>query len=259
MGEPLILTEKSGHVLIVTINRPDAMNAANGAVHNAMHEVIGGFQNDKDLWTAIITGAGDRAFCAGADLKELASGAKPVLPPTGFAGMTSRFDLEKPIIAAVNGLAMGGGFELALACDIIVAAENAKFALPEVRVGLVPLAGGLQRLPRAMGLAPAMALALTGRRLSAQEALEARIVAEVAPQGKAVEAAKSWAEEINSNGPLAVRAVKRAMLDCMDMSLPEAIVGQFGMPVIDAARKSADAREGPRAFAEKRSPRWRAE
>ncbi|MET0363702.1 MAG: enoyl-CoA hydratase-related protein, partial [Sphingobium sp.] len=163
--------ERDGPLTIVTINRPEVHNALNAEAHDELEAIFDAFAADDAQWVAIITGAGVKAFCAGHDLKQQAAGGGLTNPPTGFAGMTSRFDLDKPVIAAVNGLAMGGGFELALACDIVVAAQNASFALPEVKVGIAALGGGIQRLPREIGLKRAMGMLLTGRRLSADEGL----------------------------------------------------------------------------------------
>ena len=177
--------QKEGKIAIFTINRPDALNSINVQAFRELHEAMVDFRDDDGLWAGIITGAGDRAFCAGNDLKHHASEGEAVtLPPTGFAGLTSRFDTPKPLIAAVNGVAMGGGFEIALACDLIVAAESAVFALPEPRVGLAALAGGMHRLPRQIPLKRAMGMLLTGRRVSAREGLELGFVNEVVPDGE---------------------------------------------------------------------------
>ena len=179
-----LTTEANGHVLEVTINRPDVMNALHPPSHAEFDEVWNEFSQNEDLWVGIVTGAGDRAFSAGNDLKYQASGGDRSMgmPSTGFAGLTSRFDLNKPIIAAVNGVSMGGGFEIALACDLIIASDNARFALPEPKVGLAALAGGMQRLPRQIGMKNAMGMMLTGRHVGAEEAKELGIVNEVVPQ-----------------------------------------------------------------------------
>ena len=179
-----LTTEANGHVLEVTINRPDVMNALHPPSHAEFDEVWNEFSQNEDLWVGIVTGAGDRAFSAGNDLKYQASGGDRSMgmPSTGFAGLTSRFNLNKPIIAAVNGVSMGGGFEIALACDLIIASDNARFALPEPKVGLAALAGGMQRLPRQIGMKNAMGMMLTGRHVGAEEAKELGIVNEVVPQ-----------------------------------------------------------------------------
>ena len=179
------------------------------------------------------------------------------MPASGFAGLTSRFDLDKPVIAAVNGLALGGGFELALACDLVVADERAEFALPEVNVGLAALAGGLQRLPRQIGLKAAMGIALTGRRVRADEAYLLGCVNEVSGRGEALAAARRWAQLIVRAAPLAVRAAKQVMLrGLQEADVREAMAKQEGYPAVVGMRASQDAIEGPRAFSEGRAPRW---
>ena len=168
MAYQFITVERDGPVTTFTLNRPEVMNALHSPTHFEMDEALNAFAADPEQWVAIITGAGERAFSAGNDLKWQAGGGEMGSPPSGFAGLTSRFDLTKPLIAAVNGVAMGGGFEIALACDLIIASETPIFALPEPRVGLAALAGGLHRLPRAIGVKRAMGMILTGRRVSAR-------------------------------------------------------------------------------------------
>ena len=189
--------ERDGHVLTITINRPERMNALHSPAHYEMDALFNEFESDPDLWVAILTGAGERAFSAGNDLRWQAEGGTRDRPASGFGGLTSRFNRTKPLIAAVNGVAMGGGFEMALACDIIIAAENARFALPEPRVGLAALAGGLHRLPRMIPLKRAMGMILTGRHVPAPEGMELGFVTELVPEGEALSAArrspiKSW-------------------------------------------------------------------
>ncbi len=257
MGYEYIRVAKDDHLTIVTLNRPEVLNALHGPAHWELHKVFDEFEKDDQQWVAIVTGAGDRAFCAGNDLKYHAAKGQPDQPPpSGFAGLSSRFGMTKPVIAAVNGLAMGGGFETALACDLIIASENAGFALPEPRVGLIALAGGLLRLPRAIGMKRAMGLALTARKVSAKEGLEYGFVNEVVPEGQVLEAAKKWAEDICKLSPLAVRAAKQVMQQGTDMPLDRAMSLQWGCPAVRTARASSDAIEGPRAFAEKRQPVW---
>ena len=185
MGE-FSKVERDGHVLIVTLNRPERMNALHSPAHYELDTVWNEFEADPDLWVGVLTGAGERAFSAGNDLKYQASGGKMGGPKSGFAGLTARFDNSKPVIAAVNGLAMGGGFEIALACDLIIASENAIFALPEPRVGLAALAGGIHRLPREIGMKQAMGMLLTGRRVPAAEGQQLGFVNEVVPKGQAL-------------------------------------------------------------------------
>jgi crotonobetainyl-CoA hydratase len=251
-------SDRDGPILTVTIDRPDVMNALHPAANFELEQVFDEFAADPDLWVAIITGAGDRAFSAGNDLKFQASegGAKIVGPPTGFGGLTARFDNPKPVIAAVNGVAMGGGFEIALACDLIIASENAVFALPEPRVGLAALAGGVHRLPRQIGLKRAMGMLLTGRRVSAAEGLELGFVNEVAPAGEAVAAARRWADQIIECAPLSVRGSKQAAMDGLGQPSLEAAMRSH-YPLLGEMVKSEDFIEGPLAFAEKRKPSWK--
>jgi enoyl-CoA hydratase/carnithine racemase len=214
-------SDRDGPILTVTINRPDVMNALHPPANLELEEIFNEFVSNPGLWVAIITGAGNRAFSAGNDLKFQASegGGAVTAPVTGFAGLTNRLDNTKPVIAAVNGVAMGGGFEIALACDLIIASENAVFALPEPRVGLAALAGGVHRLPRQIGLKRAMGMLLTGRRVSAAEGLE-----------------------------LAMDGLTKA-------SLGEAMAGRY--PLLGEMVKSEDFIEGPLAFAQKRKPNWK--
>ncbi|WP_322095054.1 enoyl-CoA hydratase-related protein [Paraburkholderia bannensis] len=256
--------EREGHVTVVTINRPDSMNALTPAANAELAEVFDDFARDPAQWVAILTGAGERAFCSGNDLKftaqAMARGESIEPPLTGFAGLTSRFDLNKPVIAAVNGVAMGGGFEIALACDLIVAAENAVFALPEPKVGLAALAGGLLRLPRQIGLKQAMGLILTGRRVTAAEGLALGFVNETTAAGGALDAARRWADEIVGCSPMSVRASMEVLRSGLQSaSVKEAYAQQNRLPAVRALFKSDDVREGPLAFAQKRAPVWRAE
>ncbi len=249
---------REGPLTLVTVNRPEVMNALHPPAHFELAGIFDEFAADPEQWVAIITGVGPRAFCAGSDLKNIAKGASNERPSTGFAGLTARFDLDKPVIAAVNGVAMGGGFEIALACDIVVAAENAVFALPEPRVGLTAFAGGVHRLPRQIGLKPAMGIILTGRRVDAKEALALGIVNEVVPQGELLAAARKWAAAILECSPMAVRASKAAVMRGLgETSVEAALRAQTDYPTVKAWRASEDYVEGPRAFAEKRKPEWR--
>jgi crotonobetainyl-CoA hydratase len=247
-------TEREGHLLIVTLARPDVLNALHPPANRELAAAFDAFAADPELWVAILTGAG-RGFCAGNDLKYQATGGDMSgQPETGFAGLTNRFDLVKPVIAAVNGVAMGGGFEIALACDLIVASADATFALPEPRVGLAALAGGVHRLPRQIGLKPAMGMMLTGRRVSAEEGQRLGFVNEVVPPGEALAGAKRWAAQILECAPLSVRASKQAAYQGLEVGLQQAM----SRPYDELRRmvKSADFVEGPKAFSEKRPPRW---
>ena len=179
-------------------------------------------------------------------------------PPTGFAGLTTRFDLDKPVIAAVNGIAMGGGFELALACDLVIASENAFFALSEPRVGLAALAGGVQYLPRAIGLPRAMGILLTGRRVPAAEAFSLGIVTALAPAGGALTEARKWADQMLECSPLSLRATKEvARKTMLGDDFETKLMAAREFPAAQRLRTSEDYQEGPRAFAEKRKPQWK--
>jgi crotonobetainyl-CoA hydratase len=250
--------EREGKLTIVTINRPEVMNSLHPPANMELEKAFNEFAKDPDQWVAIITGAGDKAFSAGNDLKYQAAGNPITVPATGFAGLTARYDLNKPVIAAVNGLAMGGGFEIALACDIIVAAETAFFALPEPRVGLAALAGGLHRLPREIGTKRALGMILTGRRVSAAEGMQLGFVNEVCKPGEAVAAARKIAAQILECSPMSIRASKEAVYRGLtEASLEAAIDGQRKNEGIRAMFTSEDLIEGPMAFAQKRPPQWK--
>ena len=257
MGE-FSKVERDGHLLIVTIDRPDVMNSLHPPANDELAKVFDEFAADPELWVAIITGAGERAFSAGNDLKYQAAGNKMWVPNSGFAGLSSRFDLTKPVIAAVNGIAMGGGFEIALACDIIVAADTAIFALPEPRVGLAALAGGLHRLPREIGAKQALGMILTGRRVSAAEGERLGFVNEVVPAADLMAAARRWAGQILELSPMSVRASKQAVLTGLtEPSVEAALKAQNHYPAVAAMYKSEDFVEGPLAFSQKRPPQWK--
>jgi enoyl-CoA hydratase/carnithine racemase len=247
--------EDDGRVRLVTINRPEVLNALHSEAHWEFDQVWNEFAANPDLWVGIITGAGERAFSAGNDLKVQAAGGRTPRPATGFAGLTSRFDLDKPLIAAVNGVAMGGGFEAALACDIIVAAENAVFALPEPRVGLIA-GSGVHRLPRLIGLKQALGMILTGRRVSAAEGKALGFVNEVVPAGEALAVARRWASQILECSPMAIRASKEVVHHSLDEPTLEAAMTRT-YPAAEANLASHDYIEGPKAFAERRKPEWR--
>jgi enoyl-CoA hydratase/carnithine racemase len=233
------------------------MNALHPPANHELAAAFDEFAADPTQWVAIITGAGDKAFSAGNDLKYQASGQPMSIPASGFGGLTSRFDLNKPVIAAVNGLAMGGGFEIALAADIVVADEGAVFALPEPRVGLAALAGGLHRLPREIGLKQALGMILTGRRVGAAEGQALGFVNEVAPRGTVLEVAKKWAGQILALSPMSVRASKDAVYRGLtEPSIQAAMERQRTYDAVRAMLKSADFIEGPLAFAQKRPPNW---
>ncbi|MBK4998768.1 enoyl-CoA hydratase [Pseudomonas sp. S31] len=253
--------ERHGHVTLVTIDRPEQMNALHRDANAELAQIFDDFARDPQQWVAIITGAGERAFSAGNDLKYtagvMARGEQVEVPVTGFAGLTARFDLNKPVIAAVNGVALGGGFEIALACDLIVASSTATFALPEPKVGLAALAGGLLRLPQQVGLKQAMGMILTGRTVKADEALELGLVNQVVEPAALLPAAFAWAEQIVACSPMSIRASKEAVrLGQGAASLEQAYQAMGRNPATRALFRSPDVLEGPRAFAEKRAPRW---
>ncbi len=260
MTYEFITVEKKDHLTIVTMNRPEAMNAMHPPACAEMNQAFNDFAADGQAWVAILAAAGQKAFSAGNDLKWQAQhGPQAVRQGLdslngGFGGITRRFDCYKPFIAAVNGLALGAGFEMALACDIIVAAENASFGLPEPTVGLMAVQGGVHRLPRQLPYHLAMGLMMTGRRLSAAEAARLGLVNEVVPQAELMDKALAWANAILACAPLAIRASKEAAVLGMSMPLSEAIPKVF--PAMEVMRASQDILEGPKAFAEKRKPNW---
>ncbi len=248
--------EKKGKLVWITINRPEVLNALHPPANEELDHAFDVFQNDPDLWVAIITGAGEKAFCVGNDLKFQAKegGGKVVMPKGGFGGITRRFDCFKPVIAAVNGIALGGGFEIVLASDIVISAQHGFFGLPEPRVGMIPRTG-LHRLIRQIPYHLAKSIILTGRKISAVEAQTVGIVSEVVPLGKLKSAAEEWAEEILQCSPLAIRACKQAI----QMGLKQNLEAALGLtyPLEEIMKESEDYQEGPRAFVEKRKPQWK--
>lgn len=248
------IVEKSDHIMTVTINRPERLNALHPPANAELGEVFDDYANDPDMWVAIITGAG-RAFSAGNDLRYQAEGGKGAPTPRGFGGLTSRFDMNKPVIAAVNGVSMGGGFEIALACDLIIASESARFALPEPKVGLAALAGGLNRLPRQIGSKRALGMILTGRHVEASEGEQLGFVNEVVAPDELMATARRWAEMICECAPLSIRASKDVVYQSLDFaSLEDSMAHKYDS--VRAMVKSEDFVEGPRAFSEKRPPNW---
>lgn len=257
-----IIYEKSGHIAYITINRPQAMNAIGPEQQQELVQVWCEFRDDTDVWVAIVSGAGDRAFCAGADLKTYT----PVLGDRdiydtrqdanrfGFGGITRGLEIWKPIIAAVNGYALAGGLELALACDIRIASENAQFGCSEVRRGFHHCDGGTVRLPLIVGLGNALKLQLTGEPIDSQEALRIGLVSEVVAQTELMPQAERYANLILQNGPLGVRSAKESMLRSLGRVLEDAL--RFENILFSTLTRTEDFKEGPLAFAEKRPPVW---
>jgi enoyl-CoA hydratase len=259
MAEP-VLFERDGHLAIVTLNRPEARNAISKDIAALIERYIDQIEADPDLWVVVLTGNGS-SFCAGVDLKAVAAAgrdlaaAAPVTPRGGFAGFVQR-KRTKPWIAAVEGAALAGGTEIVLACDLVVAARNAQFGLPEVKRGLVAGAGGTLRLPRVLPQNLAMHLVLTGERLDAERAYAHGWVTVLAEPGGAREAGVRLAKQILENAPLSVRESRQLVLDGLGKSDEEGFA--LVPPVVDRLMKTNDLLEGPRAFAEKREPRWTA-
>jgi crotonobetainyl-CoA hydratase len=258
-SQPAVLAERRDHVLLVTINRPAALNAVNREVSRGIGLALERADRDREIWAVVLTGAGERAFCAGADLKALAQGeslAEPGMEQWGFAGYV-RHPISKPTIAAVNGLAFGGGTEIVLATDLVISAERATFALPEVRRGLIAAGGGLIRLPAQLPQKIAMEMILTGEPAGAQAAAQWGLVNLVVPDDSVVSAALGLANRICRNAPLAVQASKRVAAGIRSGAMPaEADQWLLNSAEFETLKRSADAREGPAAFAEKREPRW---
>jgi enoyl-CoA hydratase len=248
-----VLTSAEDGVLIVTLNRPEAKNAANKALAEGVAAAMDELDANDDLRVAILTGAGG-TFCAGMDLKAFVSGETPMVAGRGFAGLTEQGP-KKPLIAAVEGFALAGGLELAISCDMIVAADNAMFGIPETKRGLAAAAGGLVKLPRQIPARVAMELALTGDFITAERAYELGLINRVVPAGSALDAAKELAAKIAANGPLAVAASKQVIMEQADWSQDEMFKKQGA--IVQPIFTSEDAIEGATAFAEKRAPNWK--
>ena len=254
-----VIYERRGHVAYVTLNRPERMNALDAHSHAELIEIFDDFEADPDAWLAIITGAGDRAFCAGNDLKATAqasaNGERRVGSDARFAAITRGYHCPKPLIAAVNGVAAGGGFEIALACDVVIAADSARFGLPEPRVGLIAGAGGIHRLTRQIPLKQAMGMLMTGRLIDGEEGRRLGFVNEVVPAAQLMEAAERWASEMLECSPLLLQITKESAQAGFGLTVDEAIALDWEER-IPRMLASQDYVEGPKAFAEKRTPVW---
>ncbi|EHM37477.1 crotonobetainyl-CoA hydratase [Hafnia alvei] len=259
MSESLHI-KRNGYILEITLDRPKA-NAIDAKTSFAMGEAFIAFRDDPELRVAIITGAGERFFSAGWDLKAAAEGEAPDADfgPGGFAGLTELFNLDKPVIAAVNGYAFGGGFELALAADMIVCAQHASFSVPEAKLGIVPDSGGMLRLPKLLPPAIAMEMMMTGRSMDAEEALRWGVVNAVVESEQLMEKARELAEQIAANAPLAVAAIKEIYRETSELSVEEGYrhARSGKLKHYPSVLHSEDALEGPQAFAEKRDPVWK--
>ena len=248
-----VLVDVADGIMTITLNRPKAKNAANKALADGVAAALVELDSNDAIQVAIITGAGG-TFCAGMDLKAFVTGELPIVEGRGFAGLTE-CPPRKPLIAAIEGWALAGGMEIAVSCDLIVAADSARFGIPEVKRGLAAAAGGLMKMPRQIPYRLAMELALTGDPISAERAYEAGLVNEVVPEGKALEAAKVLAARIAANGPLAVAVSKQVIVESVDWSTEE--MWQKQQDIVLPVFASEDAMEGSVAFAEKRAPNWK--
>lgn len=247
---------REDQILIVTMNRPEKRNSLPPESHAQMQAIWDAFVADPDLRVGILTGAGDKAFCSGSDMTAYQSGFDGSLPRSGGAGLTHRLDRDKPIVAAVNGLALGGGFEIMLACDLVVASERAEFSLPEVLVGAGAFGGGIPRLCRKIPHAIALELVLTGRRMGASEAHRLGLINQVVPQERVLSAAKELARAILRGAPLSIEASKQvAGMALEGRPLAEILTAEDGA-LKQRVMRSADLQEGIAAFFEKRAPRW---
>lgn len=247
-----LLVEERGRVLVLTMNRPESRNAMSMAMAHEIAEALETLDERPDLSVAVITGAGG-TFCAGMDLKGFARGERPVVEGRGFAGLVKQ-PPRKPLIAAVEGYALAGGFEIVLSCDLVVATSGAKFGLPEVKRGLTAAAGGLLRLQHRIPYHLAMELVLTGRMWPATEAADVHLVNRLTEPGKALEVALDLADEVAANAPLALAASKQVLVRSADWGLEEMFDRQEEF--VNPVRESADAKEGALAFVEKRAPQW---
>jgi crotonobetainyl-CoA hydratase len=253
-----VRTERRGNVLEVTLDRPK-VNAIDSQTSRELGDTFAAFRDDEELWVAILTAAGERFFSPGWDMVAAQEGDSEEWGVGGFAGLTEMHDLEKPVIAAVNGYAAGGGFELALACDLIVAVPEARFSTPEARVGLIADAGGVFRLPKRVPRALAMEMLLTGRPIDADTALRWGLVNRVVERDQLMSTARELADDVATAAPLSVRAMKAIVDATEEVSVADGyrMIRDGSVPAYTRANTSEDSKEGPKAFAEKRDPVWR--
>ena len=243
---------KDGKIAIITLNRPDVLNAINAELSQALSKAMREFRDDSDQWVAILTGAGDRAFSSGADIRGFRPGPKEASP----AGERVRADqIWKPFIAAIHGYCLGGGLELALTCDLRIAADDSRLGLPEIKVGVIPAGGGMSRLPRFVPRAKAAEILLMGQFIDAEEAFRIGLVNKVVPRDQLMTTAMEWATAICEAGPLQTRAVKEVMLRGYNMPLDESL--RLESEISNRIRETEDFAEGTRAFVEKRKPQWK--
>jgi enoyl-CoA hydratase/carnithine racemase len=259
MTYDFITVSSANHVTRITLNRPEVLNAINQQMHDELQAAFDAFAHDDGQYLCVIAGAGERAFSAGSDLKAIAQAGKPnVYPKSGYAGLIERFDLDKPLIAAVDGVAVGGGFELALACDIILATPRSRFGLPEPLVGAVALGGGMHRLARQVGLKQAMGLILTGDIIDAGEAYRMGFVTALVEPAGMEAGIDDWCARILRCAPLSIRASKQTVMRGLDEpGLEAAMARQASYPAFKAWLASGDRIEGAAAFAGKRPPQWK--
>ncbi|MDC3067603.1 enoyl-CoA hydratase-related protein [Pseudomonadota bacterium] len=259
MSFDTIIVEKKGKVTRIVLNRPESLNAINPQMHQELQSAFDDFANDSSQWLAVLEGAGQKAFCAGSDLKAMARAddlTRPY-PLSGYGGLVERYDLFKPIIAAVDGYAVGGGFELALACDLIIATSRSTFGLPEPLIGAVAVGGGVHRLSRQIGLKQAMGLILSGRNIPAKQAFDLGVVTQLVEPENFEDSIQQWCSDILRCAPLAIQASKEAVMKGLDESdVKSAITAQESYPIFSKMQNSNDRREGPKAFSEKRLPKW---
>ena len=258
MSYEFIIVTKSGPITTITMNRPEVLNALHTPMQLELTKAFDDFSSDDDQHICVLTASGDRAFCAGSDVKAALNSEHIVGEGYYYGGICERFDLNKPVIAAVNGLALGGGFEIVISCDLVIASETASFGLPEPRVGTLPWGSGLHCLPRQIGLKPAMGIILTGRRVSTKEALSLGIINDIAPAGKLEEVVNLWCDDILKCSPVSIRSAKETVMKSLNNpNVADALKSYKNNKAYEIWLNAEDTREGMTAFVEKRQPRWK--